>query len=67
MWKELEEFGITNDEMTTQEKLNTLIGDRHAESEHYAMMMKIVMKYIEKAMKYRKMREGVKTRCLAHT
>jgi len=61
MWKELERFGIRNDEMTTHEKLNTLIGDRNAESEEYPMMIKIVMKYIEKAMRNRKMRQGVKS------
>ena len=61
MWKELERFGIRNDEMTTHEKLNTLIGDRNAESEDYTMMIKIVMKYIEKAMRNRKMRQGVKS------
>ena len=61
MWKELERFGIRKDEITTQEKLNTLIGDRTAESEDYAMMMKSVMKYIEKAMRNRKMRQGVKS------
>jgi len=44
MWKELKRFGIRNDEMTTQEKLNTLRGDRNVESEDYATMMKIVMK-----------------------
>jgi hypothetical protein len=62
MWSELEiKFGICRHGMTTQKQLNTLIGDELSEHAYYTEVIKIVMKYIEKAMKCRKMRQGVKS------
>jgi len=70
MWQELEsKFGIKRDSMTPQKQLNTLIGDEVIEHSHYAEIIKIVMRYIERAMKQRKlysdekrkMRQGVKS------
>ena len=62
LWREFEtKFGIRKDAMTTQQQLNTLIGDEFVEHPYYADMLKKVMNYIERAMKYRKMRQGVKS------
>ena len=61
MWKDLEKCGIQKEGLTTQKQLNTLIGDEHNEHPHYKEIIKIVMNYIQKAMKERKKRQGVKS------
>ncbi len=61
MWKELEKFGVLKHDMTTQKQLCTLIGDELIDHPHYMEIIKIVMKYIEKAMLDRKKRQGVKS------
>jgi len=54
-------FWDTENSMTPQKQLNTLIGDEVIEHPHYAEIIKTVMRYIEKAMKERKTRQGVKS------
>ena len=62
LWKELEmKFGIRKHELTTHKQLNTLIGDELSEHPYYEDIIKIVMKFIEKAMLERKKRQGVKS------
>ena len=61
MWRGVEaKFEIKKDEMTIEKQLNTLIGDEFVNHPHHSEVIKIVMRYIEKAMKCRKLKQECK-------
>ena len=61
MWETVEEIlTIDRTQLTGDQQLNTLIGDGCQSHPQHTEVVKIVLKYIEKAMKERK-RQGVKS------